>query len=216
VVPKIFQHVFVELNECVNDEKHFAGMAQPTNRQYDLSKEQGLLTVDNGATMTLTKSLLNMTDVQQKVVTIQLTGAGMSLQSTHIGYKTYYAIDATGSIRPIETKAFDVPKLEQDLLGGRALIKSNYRITMNADESISGIFSVVKGEIVPATRFPFADSEGLFYIETVPISETKYSTMSGFNLWHMRFNTVRIKPSRTRYSIRKDFTTSKMRKWCQI
>ena len=57
VVPKIFQHVFVELSGCVNDERHFAGMAPPTNRQYDLSKEQGLLTVDNGATMTLTKSL---------------------------------------------------------------------------------------------------------------------------------------------------------------
>ena len=79
-----------------------------------------------------------MSDVKQKVVTIQLAGAGMSLKSTHSGHKTYYAVDATGTIRPVTTRAFYVPDLEQDLLGGRALIKSKFRIIMDADESISG------------------------------------------------------------------------------
>ena len=145
-------------------------MALPTDKNYDLSKEKGLLTVDNGATTTLTRSLHNMTDVKQKVITIQLAGEGMSMKATHTGHKTYYAVDATGTIRPITTKALYVPDLEQDLLGGRALIRSKFRITMDEDESISGIFPVVNGEIDPATRFPFADSDGLFYIETVPIS----------------------------------------------
>ena len=129
-----------------------------------------------------------MTDVKQKIITIQLAGEGMSMKATHTGRKTYYAVDATGTIRPITTKAFYVPDLEQDLLAGRALIKSKFRITMDEDESISGIFPVVNGEIDPATQFPFADSNGLFYIETVPISETKYKTMSGFDLWHKRLS----------------------------
>ena len=108
-----------------------------------------------------------MTDVKQTLINIQLAGDGMSIKASHVGRKTYYAVDATGTIRPITTKAYYVPDLEQDLLGGRALIKAKFRITMDADESISGIFPVVDGEIDPATRFPFADSKGLFYIETV-------------------------------------------------
>jgi hypothetical protein len=35
-----------------------------------------------------------------------------------------YAVDATEAIRPITTKAFHVPDLEQDLLAGRALVMS--------------------------------------------------------------------------------------------
>ena len=191
VLSRRFSHVFKKTEG--NSWKEFAGVAAvelPTNKNYDLSKEKGLLTVDNGSTATLTKSLFNMTDVKQKVIDVQLAGEGMSIKASHVGRKTYYAVDVTGSIRPITTKAYYVPDLEQDLLSGRSLIKAKFRITMDADESISGIFPVVDGEIDPATRFPFADSKGLFYIETVPISETKYKTMSGYDLWHKRLSHV--------------------------
>jgi len=103
VVPERFRHVFQKREESSN---HFAGMALPTNRSYDLSKENGLLTVDNGATMTLTRSLSNMRNVKQEIQKIQLAGEGMSIRSTHSGEKTYYALDAMGTIRPITTKAF--------------------------------------------------------------------------------------------------------------
>jgi hypothetical protein len=46
----------------------------------------------------------------------------------------------------------------------------------------------VNNEIDSAMGFPFADSNGLFYIETVPLSESEYAmhcaTMSGCKLWH--------------------------------
>ena len=109
-----------------NSEKEFAGMALPTDKNYDPSKEKGLLNVDNGATTTLSRSLHKMTGVKQRVITIQLAGEGMSMKATHTGRKTCYAVDATGTIRPITTKAFYVPNLEQDLLGGRALIRSKF------------------------------------------------------------------------------------------
>lgn len=163
-------------------------MALPTDKVYDLAKERGLLTVDNGATSTLTRSLFNMSDVTPRITKIHLAGQGMTISSTHAGYKTYYVEDATGTIRPIRTLALFVPSLEDDLLAGRALIRSKYRIIMDEDESLSGIFPVVKGEIDPATRFPFAESEGLFYIETIPLSQTKYKTMSGYELWHKRMS----------------------------
>ena len=161
-------------------------MALPTDKSYDLSRERGLLIVDNGATRTLTKSLFNMTNVRKEIVPIQCAGDGMSIKATHSGHKTYYGLDATGAIRPITTEAFYVPDLDQDLLSGRALVNAKYRIIMDGDPDISGLFPVVKGEIDPATGFPFAESDGLFYIETEPISESKYLSMSGYKLWHKR------------------------------
>jgi hypothetical protein len=83
----------------------------------------------------------------------------LAIKSTHVGYKTYYV---TGTICPIKTKALYVPELKEDLLGGRALMKSKYLIIMDEDDSVSGISPVVKGDIDQATRFPFAESEGLF------------------------------------------------------
>ena len=161
-------------------------MALPNNKNYDLSRERGLLIVDNGATRTLTRSLFNMSNVRKEIVKIQLAGDKMFIKSTHSGRKTHYALDATGTIRPITTEAFYVPDLDQDLLAGRALVQSKFRIVMDEDQSISGLFPVVNGQIDPATGFPFADSDGLFFIETVPITESKYLTMSGYKLWHRR------------------------------
>ena len=48
----------------------------------------------------------------------------------------------------IRTLALYVPKLEEDLLAVRALIRSNYRIIMDEDDSLSGIFPAMKGEII--------------------------------------------------------------------
>lgn len=80
--------------------------------------------------------------------------------------------------------------LSKTSLAEGRLSKQNFESqwTRDEDELISGIFPVVNGEIDPATQFPFAHSKGLFYIETVPISETKYKTMSGFDLWHKRLS----------------------------
>ena len=37
----------------------------------------------------------------------------------------------------------------------------------------------MNGEIDPATGLPCLDSEGLFFVETVPISDTQFKNMSG-------------------------------------
>jgi hypothetical protein len=76
VVSRKFQHVFSEkLRKPIRE---FAGMAKPleTGKVYDLSRENGLLTVDSGATSTLTRSLFNMTEVTPKVIKIHLAGEG--------------------------------------------------------------------------------------------------------------------------------------------
>ncbi len=60
--------------------------------------ERGLLTTNCGATSTLTESFHNMTSVVPKVVTIQLTMEGATIKTSHMGYKTYYVYDQTGTI----------------------------------------------------------------------------------------------------------------------
>jgi hypothetical protein len=60
---------------------------------------------------------------------------------SHVGPKTYYVYNRTGSIRPISTRAFYyVKELKQDLLGGRALVKLKYRVILDKDPDISGIY----------------------------------------------------------------------------
>ena len=103
-----------------------------------------------------------MTDIEPKVVTIQLAMDGMTMQSTHVGNKTYYAYDRTGTIRPIMTRALYVRELKQD------------------------VYPKAKdGSIDPANSFSFVSeySESLFYLRVAAISATKYAKMSGYELW---------------------------------
>ena len=82
----------------------------------------------------------------------------------------------TRSIHKCTTKAFFVPYLQQ---GGKGLVTSIYRVILDKDPKISGIFPVTNWEIDPAPGLPFLDSEGLFFVETVLLSETQFKNMSG-------------------------------------
>jgi hypothetical protein len=186
VVPEKFSYIFFKREKISESQKEFAGMALPNEMQYDLCKESGLLTVDNGATSTLSNSLFNMRSVQGCSVPINLAGRGMSIKATHSGLKTYYIKDATGAVHKCTTKAYFVPDLEQDLLAGRALINASYRVILDKDPKISGIFPVTNGNIDQATGLPFVDSEDLFFVETIPLSETQFKSISGYSSWHRR------------------------------
>ena len=171
-VPKTYSFIFLK-EDGKYSEMEFAGMAKPNNRNadYDLDKESVALIVDNSATTTLSNSLFNMSHVQQCLVKINLAGKAMTIKATHSGYKSYYIKDVTRAVHKCTTKAFfvTVPDLQSDLLGGRALVTANYRVILDKDPKVSGIFPVTNGEIVPATGLPFMDSsEGLFFVDTVP------------------------------------------------
>jgi hypothetical protein len=84
VIPEQFRHIFYGDDES---ELVFAGMANPSNNPEEL-----LAVVDCGASTTFTKSLHNLTDGCNDV-TIQLAMDGLTMKSTHIGLKTYYAYD---------------------------------------------------------------------------------------------------------------------------
>ena len=134
VIPEKFRHIFY------NDGCEFAGMANPNHE----SDDEDVLTFDCGSSSTLTEDLINMTDIEPKVVTIQLAMDGMTMKSTHVGIKTYYIYDRTGTIRPVKTKALYVRELKQDLLGGKAMTNTNYRVILDSDKDIAGIYPKAK------------------------------------------------------------------------
>ncbi len=91
-----------------------------------------------------------------KVVNIQLAMDGLTMKSTHIGLKTYYAYDRTGTIRPIKTRALYVKECQQDLLGGTSQTNSNYRVVLDSDNDVAGVYPKGKdGSIDPANSFSF-------------------------------------------------------------
>jgi hypothetical protein len=134
-------------------------MANPATNPDDT----GLLAFDCGATSTITSSLYNMSEVVPKKVKIQLAQAGASMTSTHVGIKTYYVYDRTGSIRPIRTRALVVPDVKQDLLGGKALTNRNHRIILDDEEDIAGVYpKAADGSIDPSNSFPFMTRPACF------------------------------------------------------
>ena len=94
-------------------------MANPNidSVEYHLEKETGVLTVDNGATTTLSNTLFNMNHAQQCSVKNMLAVREILIKVTHDGYKSYYIKDVTGAIHKCTTKAFSymVGKAHQEI-----------------------------------------------------------------------------------------------------
>jgi hypothetical protein len=62
------------------------------------------------------------------------------MTSTHVGIKTHYVYDQTGSIRSIGLSALVVPDVKQDLLGDKALTNRNHGIILDDEEDIAGVY----------------------------------------------------------------------------
>jgi hypothetical protein len=90
----------------------------------------------------------------------------------------------------VRTKALYVRRtLKQDLLGGKAMTNTNYRVILDSDEGIAEVYPKADdGSIDPVNSLPFVSehSECLFHLRIAKISERKYVKMSGYDLWHRR------------------------------
>jgi hypothetical protein len=82
--------------------------------------------------------------------------SGATMKSTHVGMKTYYVYDRTGTLLQITTRAYYVKELNQDLLGGSAQTAADYRVILDKNDDIAVIYPVRDdGTIDAANRFPF-------------------------------------------------------------
>ena len=105
-----------------------AAMACPVSEDESVEgiKEKSVAIVDCGASSTLTSSLINATDIDEKVATIIETADGEErMRSTNKCNKTCFVRNRMGDPVPISVPALFVRGLPQDLIGGKAINKIN-------------------------------------------------------------------------------------------
>jgi hypothetical protein len=130
------------------------------------SAEPEALCCDDGATSSLSSSLMNCSDVQERVVSIQTAQAGTVMLTSHVCLKTYYVRERTGELRPITTKTYIVKGPKRDLLSGKALNRAGYRIILDEDPEESGVYAVNDGKICKSKSFAFmSEHSSLYYLK---------------------------------------------------
>jgi hypothetical protein len=82
-----------------------AGECAYVGRESEIdSAEPEALCCDGGATSSLSSSLMNCSEVTERVVPIQTAQGGTVMLTTHVYFKTYFV--RTGELRPITTKTY--------------------------------------------------------------------------------------------------------------
>ena len=132
--------------------------------------------------------MINCTEVEERVVSIQTAQDGATMKSSHVCMKTYFTRSRAGEIVAISTRAYYVKSLQCDLLAGRALTRAGYRVVLDEDTDISGIYPLDKnGEPQLQNSISFmSEHSGLFYLKTEPIDWTSFDKLNGYDLWHKR------------------------------
>ena len=115
-----------------------AAMASPFSEDESVKviKDKSVVIVDCGASFTRTCSLINATDIEEKV-TILLTADGEErMLSSHKCIKTYFVRNSMGEPVPISVPALFVRGLPQYLIGVNAINKINIRVILDDDPDI--------------------------------------------------------------------------------
>ena len=114
--------------------------ARPAVEGTSANDDKSYLCADCGASMTMTGSLANATDVEEKHVIVDMAESGTSMKATHTCMKTYFIKNRTGEVVSITTPALYVKNIYQDLLSGKACNRVNIRIILDSDPEIAGLY----------------------------------------------------------------------------
>jgi hypothetical protein len=166
-----------------------AAMANPSDvAQTDYGKDKSVIVVDCGASTTMTGSLLNCSDIEERITTVETAKDGEGMTATHSCNKTYFVRNRVGEVVTITTPAIFVRGLPQDLLSGKAVNRNNVRIILDEDSEISGLYPLDESnEIRFQDSIPFiSEPMDLFYLQTEKMKWTTFKRMTGFDLWHRR------------------------------
>ena len=94
-----------------------AFMARPAAERFSAEDENSnIICTDCGASMTITGSLANTTDVVEKAVIVDMAENGATMKATHTCMKTYFIKNRTGEVITITVPALYVRNIYQDLL----------------------------------------------------------------------------------------------------
>ena len=111
------------LHEVLLGPRAKAYVGREDGRGTSLAEDKSHLCADCGASMTITGSLANTTDVIEKSVIVDMAESGKEMRSTHSCMKTYFIKNRLGETISITTPALYVKSVNQDLLSGKACNK---------------------------------------------------------------------------------------------
>jgi hypothetical protein len=111
---------------------------------FSADENKSHLCADCGATVTITGSLANTTDVKEKTVVIEMAENGAEMRSTRTCMKTYYMKNRSGETVSITTPALYAKSIHQDLLSGKACNRIGIRIILDEDPDITGLYPLDK------------------------------------------------------------------------
>ena len=134
-----------------------AAMANPSDvAQSDYGQDKSVIVMDCGASTTVTGSLLNCTDIVEKITTVETAKDGEGMTATHSCIKTYFVRNRVGEMVTITTPAIFVRGLPQDLLSGKSVNQSKVRIILDEDSEVSGLY-------------PLDESHEIRYQDSIPL-----------------------------------------------
>ena len=91
-------------------------MAKPAGIRTFAENDISVICADCGASMTITSSLANTTDVVEKDVMVDMAESGTSMKATQTCMKTFCVKNRTGEVVTITKPALYVRNVHQDLL----------------------------------------------------------------------------------------------------
>ena len=162
--------------------------ARPAVERASVENDKSYLCTDCGASMTITGSLANTTDVQAKSIIVDMAESGTSMNATHVCMKTYFVKNRTGEVVTITTPALYVKNVSQDLLSGKACNRANIRIILDEDPDISGLYPLDEKKqphIEESISF-ISEPTDLYLIKIEEMDWTKFHATNGYDLWHRR------------------------------
>ena len=106
-------------------------------------KDKSIAIVDCRATDMLTSSLINATNVEEKLTLIETADGVVRMRSNHKCIKTYFVKNHMGETVPVTVEtalALFVKRLPQDLIGGKSVNKMNICVILVDDLDIAIFF----------------------------------------------------------------------------
>jgi hypothetical protein len=172
-------------------------MAQPVSQDDSVKvmKDKSMSIVDYGASSTLTRSLINASDIEEKVTIIEAVDGEERMRSTHKCIKTYFVRNQMGDPVAISVPALFVRGLHQDLIGGKAVNNLNIPVILDADPDICRLYPLTKDkEQNHQDSIEFiGEPTDLFYLQTKEIDGTRFNAATGYEVWHQRLGHVQFR-----------------------
>ncbi len=119
-------------------------MAGQEDKNIRPDEDKSNICTDTGASICVTGSLENTTDVVQELVRVEMAENGTSMKATHVCMKTYFLKNRSGEVVSLTVPALYVKSVNQDLLSGKACNKIGVCIILDEDPDISGLYPLDK------------------------------------------------------------------------